>query len=122
VIVLFGEDGYMADEIIVPREDMPQVLRKLNDLMQSHGLRTLDVWTSDRDIFALLLDIPGINVQIKHPSDTDSTRVAIKSNAEILMDIFNISKLPPLPGWRKKIATFLKKLLNYVEGNGKYEV
>ena len=122
VIALY--DRYLIDAIIEPFENIERVVERLHDVAAQHNQTTLDVWTANRDLFAMLLKTPGLNGIIKHPDDVRDTLALIKQYESILYEVYDIEpiiKRPPLPKWRRFLLALLKKLENLIKGAGKYD-
>jgi hypothetical protein len=122
VIALY--DRYLIDAIIEPFESIEGAVERLHDVAARHGQTAIDVWTSNRDLFATLLKTPGLNGIIKHPDDTRDTLALIKQYEHILHELYDIEpiiKRPPLPKWRRFLLALLKKLENLIKGAGKYD-
>ncbi|GCD81925.1 hypothetical protein PTHTG4_09870 [Parageobacillus thermoglucosidasius] len=122
VIALY--DRYLIDAIIEPFESIEGAVERLHDVVARHGQTAIDVWTSNRDLFAALLQTPGLNGIIKHPDDTRDTLALIKQYESILYEVHDIEpiiKRPPLPKWRRFLLALLLKLENLIKGEGKYD-
>jgi hypothetical protein len=122
-INLYGEKGYLIDQLIAPYEGPQQALEFLQRLIKEHG-SALDCWLTDRAIYAATLATPGISAQLKHRDDTKDCEVAVKSVEEVLRELYEIQPsvpLPKLPKWRKRLLFWLEKITNIVRGEG-YEI
>jgi hypothetical protein len=120
----YDDFGYLKDQIIVPFENMQQAIEQIKELAQEYG-QTVDLWTSDKELFAYTLNVPGLNGVIKHPDDVSTTKSAIHQFEEILRESYEIEPLiplPKLPGWRRRLFYFVFKIANMIGGNGKYEI
>jgi hypothetical protein len=125
VINLYGENGYLIDQIIAPETTEDETVRKLSELSLIYGQTDFECWTSDPSLFKRFLTEPGIAVSIKHRDDTIDTYNAILEHDSILRELYDIEpivKKPPLPSWRRFILSMLQKLEKIIIGDGKYEV
>jgi hypothetical protein len=125
VINLYGENGYLIDQIIAPATTEDETVRKLRELSLIYGQTDFECWTSDLSLYKRLLTEPGIAVSIKHRDDTIDTYNAILEHDSILRELYDIEpivKKPPLPSWRRFILSLLQKLEKIIIGDGKYEV
>jgi hypothetical protein len=123
VIALY--DRYLIDAIIEPFESVERAVERLHDVAARHSQTALDVWTSNRDLFATLLQTPGLNGIIKHSDDTRDTLALIKQYESILYEVHDIEpivKKPPLPRWRRFVLSMLQKLEKIVKGAEKYDI
>lgn len=108
-----NEMGFLIDQVIRPFESYEQAVEVLREVGASH------VWTSDSQLYGLLLQTAGIGVEIKHASDTTCTRRAIEQHADLLTDLFNIvplEPLPELPKWRRWTCDKLTRLIDIIGG------
>lgn len=126
VVVLFNDSGEIDDQITLPYDSPAQVLDKIADLAMEHALYPIDLWTSDRDIYAAALGVPGINAEYHVRSDTDVTERIVRQDYDILCDLYDIERYgetgaAPLPGWRRWIIHLLEKLIKKLKGDGEYE-
>ncbi|MFX3616190.1 MAG: hypothetical protein ACE3JK_01500 [Sporolactobacillus sp.] len=125
VILMYDEKGNQCEQQSLPYEDDNQVLKRIDRLKESYRVQSLDVWTSNKDIFRLLFDKAGILCFIKHPDDTKICQSVLDTDRELIMDIYNIGidgYKRRLPRWRQLLARWLKVVLKIIEGNGKYEI
>lgn len=121
VVLYFAEDGYLHDQVILPFNGYPQVINKLQELKTIHGVNSLDVHTSNREIYKSLLEVTGITGFIKHRSDTDMTRRAIEDSREILIELYGLKSVK-LPRWKAFLIRILQRIIKKLEGDGNYEV
>lgn len=113
VNVYDDESGYLVDQVIRQFESYEQAVNLLRELEASH------VWTSDRELYGLLLQTVGIGVEFKHTSDTACTHLAIEQHTDILTDLFAIEPadpLPELPKWRRWLCDQLTRLIEIIGG------
>lgn len=113
VVNVYDDSGYLVDQVINQFETYAQAVNLLRELKASH------VWTSDRELYGLLLQTVGIGVEFKHTSDTACTRRAIEQHADILTDLFAIEPaepLPELPRWRRWLCDKLTRLIEIIGG------
>ncbi|WP_342540978.1 hypothetical protein MHI39_07285 [Heyndrickxia sp. FSL K6-6286] len=113
------EMGFLIDQVIRPFESCEQVIEVLREVGTSH------VWTSDRQLYGLLLQTVGIGAEIKHHDDTRETRQVIEGQRELLTELFDIPPMKPkpkLPRWRRWLYVVLTKFINKIGGNGKYDI
>jgi hypothetical protein len=125
VINLYGENGYLIDQIIAPTTTEDETVRKLRELALIYGQTDFECWTSDPSLFKRFLTEPGIAASLKHRDDTIDTHYAILEHEPILRQLYDIEpivKKPPLPRWRRFILSLLQKLEKIIIGDGKYEV
>jgi hypothetical protein len=125
VINLYGENGYLIDQIIAPATTEDETVQKLRELAAIYGQKDFECWTSDLTLYKRLLTEPGIAVSLKHRDDTIDTYNAILEHDSILRELYDIEpivKKPPLPSWRRFILSMLQKLEKIIIGDGKYEV
>jgi hypothetical protein len=124
-INFYDDLGYLVDQIISPFENPQQVIDSVKTLSQEYH-QTVDLWTSDREIFTLALMTPGINsCEIKRPDDVVSTGKAVQQFEEVLRDLYEITPivpLPELPNWRQKLYLFFVLLTYKIGGSGNYEI
>jgi hypothetical protein len=124
-INLYGEKGYVVDQLIAPYDGNPQqAVDLMQQLIKQHG-RTLDCWLTDKEIFVATLSAPGINGQLKHRDDTKDCEVAVKSVEEVLRELYEIEPIIPLPklsAWRKRLFVAALKIANKISGGGKYDI
>jgi hypothetical protein len=123
-INLYGERGYLIDQLIAPYEGPQQAVEFLQRLIKEHG-STLDCWLTDREIYVATLATPGISGQLKHRDDTKDCDVAVKSAEEVLRELYEIKPLIPKPkmsAMRKTVYLTLLKITNLIGGYGKYEI
>jgi len=111
-----NKSGYLKDQIIREFIDINQVIDILREVKPAL------VWTSNRDLYGILLQTIGISAEIKHPSDTSCTKRAVEQNADILKELFQIQPIKPLSKWRRWLCDVLTKLIKFIGGNkyGKY--
>lgn len=108
VVNVYDDSGYLVDQVINQFETYAQAVDLFREVGASH------VWTSDRELYGLLLKTVGIGVEFKHKSDTACTRRAIEQHADILTDLFKIEPadpLPELPKWRRWLCDKLTRLI-----------
>ncbi|WP_248928981.1 hypothetical protein [Paenibacillus hamazuiensis] len=125
VALLYGEAGELLDAVILPAQSASEALSIVRHIAATYGIRTCEMWTSDREIYMQTLQSAGIAGVIKHPSDTEATRAAIEQNADILRELYEIQPLtpkPPLPKWRAVTAGLLKNILRKLEGDDIYAI
>jgi hypothetical protein len=117
-------DKYLSDQIIAPYESPSQAIECMKDLMAQHDCSVFCL-TSNRDIYALTLNTPGINGMIKHYEDTKETASSLKVAEDVLRDLYDITPiepLPQLPKWRKRLFYSFLIIANKLGGNGHYEI
>lgn len=117
IVVNVYDVDCLTDQVIRQFENHEQAVNLLRELEASH------VWTSDRELYGLLLQTVGIGVEFKHKSDTACTRRAIEQHADILTDLFKIEpaeSLPELPRWRRWLCDKLTRLIEKI-GGGMYD-
>lgn len=125
VISLYGKDGYFSDNIIVPYENTNISIRWLKALRNRHGLKTLNVWTSNIELYGATLEVVGISGEIKHTDNTIETKRMIDQHRQVLIELHDIKPFKPLPKlskWRYRLFIMIKKLTNLIGGNGKYDI
>lgn len=122
VIVLYGKDGYLVDQIIVPFEDYPEAIKRIKALTVAYKLSCIDVWTSNPDLYRHTLHTPGIAGVMKHSSDTSDTRQALRNIASILPDIYEIKPISRPPKWKEFLINGIRKILKGLEGERNYEI
>lgn len=104
-----NESGQLIDQIIRNFESYPQAVELLQEIGAGQA------WTSDRELYGLLLQIVGIGAEYKHSDDTADTKRAVEQQAYLLREIFQIEALPPkksLPKWR---TWLIRKLGGIIE-------
>lgn len=125
VILMYDDKGSQCEQLTVPYEDNDQLVQRIYQLKKSYQIQSVDVYTSSKDIFRLLFNMPGILCFIKHPDDTKICQSVLVTNRELIMDIYSIGTdgyKRKLPSWRQCLARWLRRILKIVEGNGKYEI
>lgn len=125
VVILYGKDGYFIDNIIVPYENTKIAIRWLKALRNRHGIKSLNVWTSNRELYGAMLETVGIAGEIKHTDNTGETKRMIDEHKELLTELHEIKPtkpIPKLPKWRYRLFIMLTKLTNLIGGNGKYDI
>jgi hypothetical protein len=125
VINLYGENGYLIDQIIALATTEDETVRKLRELALIYGQTDFECWTSDPSLFKRFLTEPGIAVSIKHRDDTLDTHRAIRELEPVLRELYDIEpivKKPPLPKWRRFVLSLLQKLEKIVKGAEKYYI
>jgi hypothetical protein len=124
-INLYGEKGYIIDQIVVPYEgDTRQAVDLLQQLIKEHGT-TLDCYVANNELFLATLNVAGVNGQLKHRDDVKDCEVAVKSVEEVLREFHEIEPIIPLPklsAMRKTVYLALLRLANLVGGGDKYEL
>lgn len=124
IAILFGDDGQRLDEICIPFRSYPHAIVKARQLGMIYKMQTVELWTSDRELYIESMKHAGIAGVIKHPSDTQSTRHSIERNAEILQDLYEIQPIEPKPKppkWKAFFILSARKLLKLL-GEQKYEI
>jgi hypothetical protein len=119
VINLYGENGYLIDQIIALATTEDETVRKLRELALIYGQTDFECWTSDPSLYKRLLTEPGIAVSIKHRDDTIDTYNAILEHDSILRELYDIEPIierPTLPKWRRFLLALLEKLENSLKG------
>ncbi|WP_096187962.1 hypothetical protein [Evansella halocellulosilytica] len=114
------EDGFLSDSLILPHVTQQGTVENLRGLTEAYPV---DVWTSSREIYSICVGALGLNAQIKHDSETSSTKRQINEADEILRSIYHIEQVAgpeELPFWRRWFSVGLRKLLKIIEGE-KYE-
>ncbi|MGG3622848.1 hypothetical protein ABES25_04705 [Bacillus gobiensis] len=114
VVVLYGDDGYIADRVIVPYENAESAVITIAEVAYK-----VDVWSSDTTLYKAMLEVPGLNGIIKHPDDTSETGRQIEELMQILRQEF---ERPALPRWRKWLSSLFRRMTRLIEGDGKYEI
>lgn len=128
LVLLVYENGHQVDKIVKKCTDKKEVLDTLFDLSITHGTEVFDLWTSTPKIYEQTIRQPGFNVSIKHPSDTTVTNAVIRTDREVLRELYEIEPLeepeekPELPKWRAKLINWLMRLINIIRGNYDYEI
>ncbi|WP_018394538.1 hypothetical protein [Bacillus sp. 37MA] len=106
------EHGQLVNQVIRSFDNYPQIVELLQEIEAAH------VWTSDQELFGLLLQTVGIGVEYKHPSDTTETKRAVEEQTELLREIFEIEPLPPkepLSKWRMWLIQKLGGIIEWLE-------
>ncbi|MCM3560904.1 hypothetical protein M4D57_20275 [Brevibacillus borstelensis] len=122
---LYGEDGYLLDEITVPYEGPADACDRIAEIGRAYRLETVEMWTSETALYVAALRVPGIAATYKHPSDTNETRHAVEKIRDILVEIYDIPPRIPKPRppkWRAFLIRVVRWILNKLEGAGKYEI
>ncbi|NSL51706.1 hypothetical protein [Calidifontibacillus erzurumensis] len=125
VVILYGKDGYFIDNIIVPYENTKIAIRWLKALRNRHGIKSLNVWTSNQELYGAMLETVGIAGEIKHTDNTSETKRMIDEYKKLLAELHEIKPtkpIPKLPKWRYRLFIMLTKLTNLIGGNGKYDI
>lgn len=129
VAQLYSEDGQLRDGITLPCDSCSDALFVVRHLAETNRILTaVEMWTSNTGLYLESLKDSGVLGVIKHPSDTISTRRAIDQDADMLRDIYDIIPLnpeptkPKPPKWRAFLILTMRKILNHLEENGKYEI
>lgn len=125
VAILYGEDGQRIDGITLPCDSSTDALAIVRHLAKEYRISTVEMWTSDSGLYVQSLTMAGIYGVIKHPSDTEETRREIEQSAEILRELYEIKPLIPKPSppkWRAYLISVVRRVLNKLEGDGKYEI
>ena len=105
--------GQLINQLIVEFEDYPTAVALLIEAEVSH------VWTSSRELYGELLQLPNIGAELKHASQTAETGGAVARQAELLTDLFSIEpavKPAPVAAWRRWVAEKLTKLAHKIGG------
>lgn len=129
VALLYGEDGYYRDTLIV-REDTPDTaVEVVCRLMGKYGVLDAELWTSTTALYVRCLQEVGIAAEIKHASDTAATERFMRDNADNLTEFYELipppappPPKPPLPRWRMRMAKVLRSILKIIEGDEKYDI
>lgn len=122
--ILYGTDGQQLDEIIVLFESHSNVFAKIRELTRIYNIHTVELWTSNKELYIDSLKIAGIAGALKHVGDTKDTRRIIDRDINILKDLYDIKPVipkPKAPFWRRFLYAQIQKLLKLIEGDGKYE-
>jgi hypothetical protein len=122
VAILYGQDGQRLDEMILPFESYELALQQIRELAKEYRIQIVGMWTSDKELYILSLQTPGIAGVIKHPSDTVDTRQTIEHNSELLKELYQLTPKPPLPRWKAFLVCMFRKILNRLEGADRYEI
>lgn len=126
--VLYGEDGYFRNSLIIPVEGDQTAIEAICRLIGHYGYFDAEVWTSTPDVYRWCIGEVALSARIMHPSDTAETKRAVRESAEVLAEIHGLipplipEPKPPLPRWRARIAKVLHSLLKIIEGAGKYDI
>lgn len=117
VAQLFGDDGYLLDTVIRPYESAEVSISYVREFGSTYGIDTLEMWTSNREIYLAALPEIGIGAEIKHASDTLCTRTAAADLREILAEIdTEASADSPLPRWKAYVIGKLKGIIHKLGG------
>lgn len=119
VVNVYNDDtGYLVDQVIKPYDPSEMI-----EILKESGVA--EVMTSTKEIAEVLLQTPGIGVQIKHPDMTIETKREVAHWKDILIELYDIQPKvpkPELPKWRRLIYNIALKITNFIGGNGKYEL
>lgn len=124
VALLYGEDGYLLDEITLPYEGPDAACGLIAEIMRRYRLETVECWTSEQALYVSALSTIGIAVTFKHRLDTGGTREAIERSWDILAEIYELKpkiRKPKTPKWRLFFIGLVQKILNKLKGDGLYE-
>lgn len=124
VTLLYGEDGYLLDEITLPYEGPDAACGLIAEIMRRYRLETVECWTTELELYVAALRTVGIAVTFKHRSDTDGTRQAIERSRDILAEIYELKPKipkPKTPRWRLFLIGFFETILSKLRGDGKYD-
>lgn len=124
VAILYGEDGQRLDEICLPFVSYSRSIRKIRSLGIAYRIPTIELWTSDNELYIEALKAPGIAAAIKHSSDTNDTRRVINRDYDLLFDLYDIQPIKPklkASKWRSFLILICRKLLKRL-GDGIYEI
>lgn len=116
---LFGEEGFMVDQVILPHVTPEQSIEKLIDSASLHDFVPCEVWTSSPALYKEALQTAGLAAHMKHRTDTDGTRREVEQYRDELIELFEVEPaepLPPLSWWRRWSSLCLRKLLKLIEG------
>lgn len=126
VLIVF-KDGHQVDKVIKRYEVPNDVLDALLDMSIIHGTMVYELWTSTKEVFKETIRQSGINVNFKHSSDTTVTGAAIRTDQELLREIYDIQPKdakpedtddkPQIPKWRVVLISWLSKLIKLLGGN-----
>jgi hypothetical protein len=124
VLIVF-QNGRQVDKIIKQYKDVNDIFETLLNMSIIHGTMTYDLWTTTPEIFKEMIGQSGVNVNFKHKSDTTVTYSAIKTDEELLREIYEIDpkviepdeERPQLPKWRVVLITWLSRLIKFIGGN-----
>ncbi|MFL7944509.1 hypothetical protein ACKA0G_29070 [Priestia megaterium] len=114
-INLYDDTGQLADQVVKPYLDIEQAVNLLQEIALLYEQETFEVWTSTPELFAALLQRPGIAVILKHRHDTTDTFYAIRDHEDILRDIYEIKPKSVLPRWKNWLISILDKLKERLE-------
>lgn len=123
VAILYGEDGYLLDEIVIQFDSWTQIIEKVRDIQTKYRLETIELWTSTKGLYIESLKHAGIAALFKHPSDTIDTRKLIENNIDTIRDFYELQPKMPKPAppkWKAFLFRLLTTLLNRL-GVDRYE-
>ena len=122
--VLFGQDGYILDQLAFMYEDLTHSTVIIEEMIERQGIKAAELWTSNTELYTLMLQVPGISPQIKHPLDTADTARLVERSSEWLRTRYAEEfeqvierRLPPAGKWRRMAVLLLQKILNRLGAN-----
>ena len=125
--VLFDKDGYLLDQLAFTFDSLEHSTLIIEEMIERQGIKTADLWTSNTELFAVMLQAIGISPHIKHSSDTTDTKKLVEHSSEWLRTRFASEfeqaieqRLPPAGRWRKWAVLLLQRLLKQL-GADKYD-
>ncbi|ADC48957.1 hypothetical protein BpOF4_04465 [Alkalihalophilus pseudofirmus OF4] len=123
VAILYGADGLCADKIIVKFDGYGDAFERLKKL----GGDDFELYTADKQLFKGALEVAGIAVSIKRPSDVDDTRREIELIADLLREVHEIEPVikeerPKPSKLRGFLVKKLEKILMKLRGDYDYEI
>lgn len=124
-VLVFSDDGYLVDACAHLYKGEAHAVNYIHEVLQRHGQSATRIWTSNHALFIALLKEPGLGVELKHRDSTAETGHFIERYRDILIDLYEIeplTPLPKLPTWRRWLFNMLQKITTKIGGNGKYEI
>ncbi|AZV45176.1 hypothetical protein BAOM_4597 [Peribacillus asahii] len=121
---IYDDTGQLIDQTIQLFKGYKAAIDLIRSEMYVINQPHFEVWTSDKQLYVDLLAVPGVAVSLKHSDQTQDTRRAIKQEADLLREIYElvpVEPLPKLPKWRKWLYSKLLKITQLIGGNGKYD-
>lgn len=122
---LYGEDGYLIDQLVLRHVDIAYSLLRAGDMAEQAGCSSVELWTRDPNIFKEALQMTGFAARIKHPEDTKDTQQLIEQHRDILLELYaddikSEKQLPPAGRFRKWVVFLLQRILDKL-GADKYD-